>query len=898
MSPPKFYIIDGNAYIHRAYHALPPLTDSKGRVINAVYGFTRMLLKILRQENPDYIAVCFDSPHPTFRHQEFADYKATRKETDADLKEQFPLAKQIVEALNITSFEMRGYEADDIIATLVEKSKNKKVDAVIVTGDKDVLQLVDNSVKVLNEHKGILYDVEKVKERFGVEPAQVTDVMGLAGDTSDNVPGIPGIGEKTAVKLIQRFGNMDELLKNVAQVEGKLKNKLQEFREQAALSKKLVSLVKDLPLEQEIADCRRRDFHRDKLLNILNELGFKTLIGEIISNTQTPDVRYKTIFSNADLESLIAQLTKCEFFSLDLETTLSVPKSRQTGGTTPMQAEIVGMAIAFEPSCAFYIPIGHNYLGIPKQMAKDYVLQQLEPLLENSKIKKYGQNIKYNLIILKYHGINLEGIYFDTMVASYVLNPSKFNHNLEDIALEYLSFKMIPITELIGKGVKQITMDKVEIEKAVPYACANADIVFRLEKILDEELRDKDLEELFFEVEMPLVEILAQMEMAGIKVDVKYLKQLNREFSDKIKELEEKIYKEAGQKFNINSPKQLAFILFEKLQLPSLAKTKTGASTQESVLRQLAQVHKLPSLILEYRELQKLKSTYIDSLQDLINPKTNRIHTSFNQAGTATGRLSSSEPNLQNIPIRTELGRKIRKAFIPEDGWMFVSCDYSQIDLRVLAHISGDDNLCEAFFKNEDIHTRTASEIFGTSIEKITPQMRDVAKTVNFGLSYGMSSFGLSRDLGVDINQAQIYINSYFNQYKGVKEYIEKTIKQAREDGYVTTLLNRRRYLPDINSKNENMKNFSERMAINTPIQGSSADIIKVAMIKISSKLKEMNLATRMLLQIHDELIFEIPNSEVDLVKDMARQEMENAIKLKVPIIVNVQTGNNWRDLG
>jgi DNA polymerase I len=887
MPQPKFYIIDGNAYIHRAYHALPPLTDSKGRMINAVYGFTRMLLKILRQETPDYIAVCFDSPQPTFRHQEFTAYKATRKETDIELKEQFPLTRQIVEAFNIASFEKGGFEADDLIATLVEKAKGQGMDTVIVTGDKDVLQLVNDSVKVLNEPKGILYDEEKVKEKFGVGPAQVTDVMGLAGDTSDNVPGVPGIGEKTAIKLIQRFGSMEKLLGNVGEVEGKLKDKIKEFSEQAKLSKRLVTLVKDVPLDKKIADCRLKDFDRDKMLNIFNELGFKALIGQLITKTDAGDASYKTVLTRPDLEKLIKKLSECQAFALDLETT----------STHPMQARIVGISVSCEDSAAFYIPVGHSYLGMPEQLPQEYVLEQFRPLLENDKIKKYGQNIKYDLIILKHHGIELEGVYFDTMVASYVLNPSKFNHNLEDIALEYLTYKMISISELIGKGAKQITMDKVEIEKVAPYACADADIVFRLEKILDKQMRDKDLEELFFKVEMPLVKILAEMEMAGIKVDVKYLKELSREFLAKIKELEEKIYQEAGQQFNVNSPKQLAFILFEKLGLPPLGKTKTGYSTQESVLVQLAAAHKLPSLILEYRELQKLQSTYVDSLQELMDQDTHRVHTSFNQTVTATGRLSSSEPNLQNIPIRTELGRKIRRAFIPEEGFKFVSADYSQIDLRALAHASGDKNLSEAFNNNEDVHNRTASEIFSVPIDKVTEEMRKIAKTVNFGLSYGMSAFGLSRDLGIDINSAQDYIDKYFEQYHGIKEYMEKTIEQARRDGYVTTLLNRRRYLPEINSKNGSMKNFAERTAINTPIQGTSADIIKVAMIKVQEKLKNTNSKTRMLLQIHDELIFEVPEGEVDIIKAMAKKEMEEAVKLNIPVVVDVNSGDNWRDL-
>ncbi|MFH1784107.1 MAG: DNA polymerase I [bacterium] len=886
MAKARFYIIDGNAYIHRAFHALPPLTNSKGQLINAVYGFTRMLLKIIKREQPDYLAVCFDSPHPTFRHEAFSDYKANRKKTPDELKTQIPLAHEVVEALNISSFAIKGYEADDIIATLARKGKEENMDTFIVTGDKDALQLVDDTVFVLNEAKNIIYDEEKVKERFGVEPAKVIEVMGLAGDSSDNVPGVPGVGEKTAIKLITKFGSIEHLLENISEVEGKLKDKLSEFSEQAKMSRQLVTLDHNVPVEAKASDCGIREAHKDKMIELFGRLEFKTLLSQI-SSGQQEDADYRTVLSAGDFEALVKKLKKAKAFSVDLETT----------STFAMVAKIVGISIALKEGQAYYIPVGHSYLGVSKQLGLEHVLDSLKGVLEDKDIKKYGQNIKYDYIVLKQHGRRLEGIYFDTMIASYVLNPSKFNHNLSEIALEYLGYKMTPIEELIGKGAKQVTMDSVDIDKVALYACADADIVLRLEKILSKNVQDKGLESLFFDVEMPLVKILAEMEIAGIKVDVKYLKDLGGDFSKKLKTLEGEIYKKAGQEFNINSPKQLGFILFEKLGLPALAKTKTGYSTQESVLRQLSHMNELPSLVLEYRELAKLQSTYVYALQELADPATHRVHTSFNQTVTATGRLSSSEPNMQNIPIRTEVGRNIRRAFIPDDGCTFLACDYSQIDLRVLAHVSADKNLCDSFSKGEDIHARTASQIFGVSNNKVTEEMRAIAKTVNFGLSYGMGAYGLSRDLGIDVKQAQEYIDSYFVQYEGVKAYIEDTIKDARKKGYVETLLKRRRYLPEISSKNTNMRNFAERMAINTPVQGTSADIIKVAMIRIYENLQKMKFEAKMLLQIHDELIFELPIKEMKNLKKMVQYEMENAVKLDVPVVVDVKIGNNWRDL-
>jgi len=887
MRKEKLYVIDGNAYIHRAFHALPPLTNSLGQMVNAVYGFTRMLLKILREEKPDCLAVCFDFPAPTFRHREFQEYKATRKETPDELKQQIPLAHSIVKALNIPIFEKEGYEADDLIGTLAKKASKENIETIIVTGDKDALQLVDDFVKVLNEPKNIFYTKEVVKEEIGVSPGQITDLMGLIGDASDNVPGVWGVGPKTATGLIQEFGSLENLYQNLAKVKGKLREKLEKEKDKAFISRRLVTIVKDVPMEVEVRDCRVREFNREELLKLLRELEFKTLIGELIPVEEKHEVDYKGIFEHREFETFFGELASSLLFSLDLETT----------SPDPMRANIVGISFALKPYSAFYIPLAHSYLGVPKQLEKKYVLEKLKQILENGNIRKYGQNIKYDLILLRREGTILQGVYFDSMIASYVLNPSKMNHNLNDISLEYLNHKMVPLSELIGKGKRAVTMDKVEVEKVIPYACSDADIVLRVAQIMEGELKDKKLDRLFYEVEMPLLEVLADMEMNGVIIDIDYLARLSEDFSIRMKGIEREIYKFAGREFNINSPRQLSSILFEKLNLPVVSRTKTGPSTSEEVLVQLAEKHNLPKLIIEYRELQKLKSTYIDALPAMVNPQTGRLHTSFNQTVTATGRLSSSEPNLQNIPIRTEDGRKIRRAFIPDKGCLFVSADYSQIDLRVLAHISGDESLKDAFFHNEDIHRRTASEIFGVSQEEVTPELRRIAKTVNFGLSYGMSPYGLSQDLGVSQSEAKRYIDSYFRKYKGVKEYIEKIVVQARREGFVTTLLNRRRYLPEINSKNGSIRGFAERIAINTPIQGSSADIIKVAMIRIRERLKALGLKAKMSLQIHDELLFEVPEDEMDELARLAKEEMEGAVSLDVPVVVDIKVGRNWRDL-
>ena len=887
MAKKRLFLIDGNAYVHRAFHALPPFTTSRGEMVNAVYGFLRMILKFLRKEPPDYMAVCFDYPAPTFRHKEYKEYKATRKKAPDELKSQIPLTHEIVKALNLALFEKEGYEADDLIATLSDRAKKEGIETIIVTGDKDALQLIDKSISVLNEPKNILYDEKEVRERIGVTPEQMTDFMALMGDQSDNVPGVRGVGPKTATQLIQKYGNIENLYRHLDEIEGKLKERLKDSRGDAFLSKRLVILERNVPLKLGIFHCKIKPPKREELLGLLHRLEFRSLIAELVTTKEEKLVSYSTILSKGDFERLLKDLKKTSLVSIDLETT----------GKDPLVASLVGISLSQKPLSACYIPLTHSYLGVPGQLDREYVLRELKPILENERIRKYGQNIKYEFLLLKREGIDLKGIHFDTMVASYLLNPAKLNHNLGDIAIEYLGHKMTPISELIGKGKKEITMDEVEIERVTPYACADADIVLRLAEIMEPRLKEKNLEELFYKVEMPLVGVLAEMEMDGVLIDKQYLGSLSKEFALELKKLERKIYSLAGEEFNINSPKQLSHILFEKLKLPIIEKTKTGYSTREAVLRELALSHKLPNLLIKYRELAKLKSTYIDALPLLINPMDGRVHTSFNQTVTATGRLSSSEPNLQNIPIRTELGRKIRKAFITQKGYILLSADYSQIDLRVLAHISKDKSLRDAFFKDEDIHSRTACEIFGLSKEEVTPELRRMAKTVNFGLSYGMSPFGLSKDLGISFKEAEKYITKYFERYSGVKRYIEKIIEEAKKKGYVTTLLKRRRYIPEINHPDPRLSNFAKRAAINTPIQGTSADIIKVAMLAISERIKREGLKTKMIIQIHDELLFEVSKDEVEKVSRLAKEIMEDSIELEVPIKVDIKMGKNWAEM-
>lgn len=891
----KLYLIDGHAYIHRAYHALPPLTTSRGEMVNALYGFIRLILKIIRQEKPEYLAICFDYPAPTFRHIAYAPYKAHRKIMDDELKSQMPLARDAVRALNIKMVEKQGFEADDIIATLARAAKNDGADVVIVTGDKDILQIVDSKINVLNEHKNILFNTDKVIEKYGVEPARLVDIFSLSGDASDNIPGAKGIGEKTAFKLIKEYGSVENLLARVDSLEGKLKDKIVQSTEDILRSKMLVTLRDDVPLDISWKDTLYCIPDEKTAIDFLKHFEFTTLINEIFPENKTvknsPAVESSfnahVVLDKNDLSNLTANLQKADRIAFDIE----------YDSPDPFNSKIAGIAFACTETDSYYIPLGHSYEGAPVQLPLDETLNTLKPIFQGQKIKKCGQDIKQSLLVLKMRGITLKGIYFDTMVASYCLNPSKINHTLKNTALDYMSQRLISKEDLTGAGSKQISINEIEIEKTANLACAQTIMVLKLTDKLESQLKEKKLEPLFFDIEAPLIEILADMEQTGMKVDITFLSGLAIKFTSMMQDIEKEIFRMAEQEFNPNSTKQLAFILFEKLKLPVIKKTKTGYSTDEAVLRALAPCHSLPAKLIAYRELQKLKSTYIDGIIARTDPENNRVHTSLNQAVTATGRLSSSDPNLQNIPVRTEYGREIRRAFISENEYMLLSADYSQIDLRVLAHISQDAMLIDAFNKSEDVHTATASEVFGVALSSVTPEQRRIAKTINFGIVYGMSPFGLSQQLSIPQHQAKEYIERYFNKYSGVQKWIENIIKETCAKGYVTTLTGRIRYLPEINSSNSQVRKFSERMAMNTPVQGTSADIIKIAMIRLYRKLTDGGYETKMIMQVHDELLFDVPEKEVGSVAPVIKQTMEEAMRLDVALRADIKIGRNWSDL-
>ena len=880
MSKKRLFLIDGNSFCYRAFYAIRSLSNSKGQPTNAVYGFVTMLGKIIKENAPDMLAVAFDMKGPTFRHKRYDEYKIHRKPMPDELVGQMPYIKKVVSAYNIPIYQLEGYEADDILATIAKKAEDNDIETFIATGDKDALQLVNNHIKVYNTNKdGLIYDAGKVKERYGVTPEMMPDIMALMGDTSDNIPGVQGIGEKTAIELISEFGSLDSLLKNVDKVKGEAKKKmLRENKDIAVMSRELAVVDTKVPIDVDFKELELKEPDQEKLLELFKELEFKAFVKEFTPKEALKSV-YELIDDGKKFRKLVEELKELDEFAFDFETT----------SEDPMLARLVGVSFSWKVGHACYVPA-------TKYFDCDTVLGELKTVFEDASIRKIGQNIKYEYIVLANYGIKLAGRFFDTMVASYLLNPSKPNHNLEEISIEYLNHKMTtPIEELIGKGKKAITMDLVDVDKVCAYCCEDSDVTLRLAGILEKEIADKQLDDLFYRVEMPLIEVLAAMEITGVSIDKEYLAALSSEMEKKLDKLTKNIYEMAHTEFNINSPKQLSEILFEKLKLPVIRRTKTGNSTDEEVLTKLASMHKLPQTLLEYRELSKLKSTYVDSLPGLLNPKTLRIHTSFNQAVTATGRLSSSEPNLQNIPIRTEEGRKIRKAFIPSgEDKLLLSADYSQIELRILAHMSGDKHLTKAFREGLDIHSFTASLVFNVGEKDVTAEMRGMAKTVNFGIIYGMSPYGLSQSLKIDVNKAKDFIDAYFERYPDVKQYMESLMAEAREKGYVTTILGRRRYIPEINSSDMRMRQFAERTAINAPIQGSAADVIKVAMIVINEKLAKSGLGTKMTLQVHDELVFDVPKKELEESCRIVKDGMENVIKLKVPIEAHIEVGKNW----
>ncbi len=881
----KLFLVDGSSYIYRAFFALPQLSTSDGIPTNAVYGFTTMLNRLVNDYQPSLIAIVLDAPGPTFRHEVYQSYKANRPRMPDSLAAQIPSIKEVIQAFNIPVVEKEGFEADDIIATLAKQAEAAGAEVTIITGDKDLLQLVTGHITLVDTMKDTVTDVDAVNKKIGVTPEQAIEVFGLTGDKIDNVPGVPGIGEKTAIELIQQFGSIEAIYQNLDAIpRKKVREALDKHREQAFLSRQLVTVDSSVPVDSKWNELQIGEPDIEVLRQLYKRFEFTRLLKNL-PREKAKNKNYQLISNLDAARMLLSRLREQGIFALDLETT----------SEDPMRAEIVGVSFSCKEHEAFYIPVAHR--NVEQQVEKGLLLQELKPLLEDESIKKIGQNLKYEFIIFKRHGITLRGVYCDTMIASYLLNPSKHNHNLDDIAMDYLDYRTTSFKEVTGSGKNALTFDAVPIEPAKDYACEDSDITYILSGLLLPRLKEDGFQELFTEVELPLLEILGYMEMAGVKIDGGLLKQLSEEYALTLEAITKKIYALAGEEFNINSPQQMGKILFEKLKLPGAKKTKTGYSTDISVLTNLARVHPLPAEIVSFRTLSKLKSTYIDSMPELVNPQTGRIHTSYNQTVTATGRLSSSEPNLQNIPIRTEEGKRIRAAFITEPGWKMLSADYSQIELRILAHLSQDQTLIDAFVHDEDIHTRTAAEIWGVKPQEVTSQMRREAKVINFGIVYGMSAFGLSQQLEIEPRLAQAYIDDYFRKYKGVQRYIDEVIKEAQEKGYAITLFNRRRYLPEITSGNVTARKFAERTAINTPIQGTAADLIKVAMIRIFNKMREQQLTGRMILQVHDELIFEAPEPEIELLSRLVKAEMEGVIKMSVPLKVDMSWGNNWSEV-
>ncbi len=879
------YIIDGNSYIYRAFYAVRGLSNSSGLPTNAIFGFANMLLKVIKDRKPDLLAIVFDPKGRTRRHSEYAEYKAHRPPMPSDLVPQIPYIHKLVEAFRIPVFIVEGEEADDVIATIARKAESDGIGITVVSGDKDLLQLVGTNITVYDSMKDKFFEPADVEERFGVHPDRVVEILGLMGDASDNIPGVPGIGEKTAQVLIRQFGTIENLISRSHEItKPKLRQSVADHAQLARLSRELAVLHTDIPLRLNYEDLKIKPPDTGVLLSMFKELQFTALLKHIAPDEQVPPANYHAILDKDELLHLAMRLAKAEEFSFDTETT----------SLDPLRAKLVGISFSLSPGEAFYLPLGHNYPHMPGQIPLDDALNVLKPLFLNPSIGKIGQNIKYDLLVLGRYRIEVSNVSFDTMIASYLLNPGKPSHGMDALALEYLNHRTITYNEVTGTGKKQISFDQVEIPAAVRYSGEDADITLRLKTTLEPLLKEHNLEKLFHEMEMPLIEVLVSMERIGVKIDAEVLSQLSKNACIEMNSIEQAIYELAGGTFNINSPKQLAVILFEKLQLTPIKKTKTGFSTDVDVLEGLAHVHPLPAEILKYRSLAKLKSTYMDALPVLINPETNRLHTSLNQAVTATGRLSSSDPNLQNIPIRTPIGRQIRRAFIAEQGSSLLSADYSQIELRILAHMSNDPALIRTFQLDEDIHTRTASEIFGLTPDEVTGEMRRKAKSVNFGIIYGISAYGLAQDIGVSNGEAKRYIENYFARYPDVRKFIDRTIEEAKSTGQVATLLGRRRFIPELASANASVRSFGERTAVNTPIQGTAADLIKLAMINIHRRLCREQLKTHMILQIHDELVFEVPDHEMNQVKKLVREEMEGVQSLAVPIKVDMGSGMNW----
>ena len=927
-SPKRLFLIDGNAIAYRAYYAFiqRPLMNSKGENTSAIFGFVTFLNRILTQESPDYIAVVFDTGAPTFRHKAYKEYKATRQKMPEDMISQLTTIKDIVKAYRIPALEMDGYEADDIIGTLAKRAEREKVLTFLVTSDKDFMQLVSERTKMYkpgrqgNEIE--IVDIDGVKQKFGVPPEKVVDVLGLIGDTSDNVPGVPGVGEKTAIPLVQKYGTIENIYRNIRKIEQEgVRKKLEANKDKAIMSKALVTIETDVPLNVDFHTLQAAEKDVPALVKFFEDLEFKSLVQSlkksegIKAKGKTEEVEfpppeielvdmhkdkhvYKLITDTKEFKDLCSRLRKSKEFVFDTETT----------STDALSAELVGISFCLKPRKAFFVSVrpkteaDQAELFTQKKAAAsqskgidvDEVVRNLKPLLENQDPRKIGHNIKYDMLVLSQHDIWPQGLAFDSMIASYILRADG-RHNLDALAREHLQYKTVSFTDLVGSGKEQKHIREVPLEDLSDYSCEDSDITLRLYQTLSGKLEQQGMLDLCETMEFPLISVLGKMEKAGVAIDIDHLRNMSKELERQLDTLTREIHKLAGEPFNINSTQQLGDVLFNKLKLPTVRKTKTGFSTDVGVLETLRNEHPIIEHLLEYRQLSKLKSTYVDALPALINPRTGRVHTSFNQTIAATGRLSSSDPNLQNIPIRTEIGRSIRKAFVPGEGdSLMMSADYSQIELRVMAHISGDEGLSEAFRNKEDIHTTTAAKVFGVAHEEVSREMRRKAKEVNFGIMYGIGPFGLSTRLEITQSEAKEIIARYFERFPKVKQYINDTIGAARERGYVETLLGRRRYLPDLNSHNNNLRQNAERQAINMPIQGTAADMIKLAMINIDRSFAKARLKTLMILQVHDELVFELKKDEEEKVRSLVTKHMQESLKLNVPIEVEIGVGTNW----
>lgn len=913
-------LVDGSSYLYRAFHALPPLTNSRGVPTGAVKGVINMLRRLQKDYPESTVAVIFDAKGKTFRDELYPDYKANRPPMPDELRQQIEPIHNIIHAMGLPLLAIEGVEADDVIGTLAVQATAQQQPVIISTGDKDIAQLVNQHISLVNTMTDTVLDEQGVVDKFGIPPHLIIDYLALLGDKSDNIPGVPGVGEKTALALLQGLGGLDSIYNNLSKVAEltfrgakTMADKLLEHRELAYLSYQLATIKTDVPMELSVDQLTNQPADNAALLTQFRAMEFKTWIRESEqlsedsdsqsgsaanqqseNQTQTetaisgfkPAADYQTVLTEQQLAHWLQQLENCQLMAVDTETT----------SLDAMSAQLVGISIAVEASQAAYIPFGHDYLGAPQQLAKDHVLAVLKPILENPQIKKVGQNIKYDTSVLAQQGIELQGIAFDTMLESYVFNTVASRHDMDSLAEHYLGHKTTSFSDIAGSGAAQLTFNQIDLERAGPYAAEDADITLQLHRNLWPQVcAEPQLQSVFERIELPLIQVLSRIERTGALVDDTLLFQHSQELGERLIHLESRAWELAGQQFNLASPKQLAEILFEKLQLPVLKKTAKGApSTKEEVLQQLALDYPLPKVLIEHRSLAKLKSTYTDKLPTMINSVTKRIHTSYHQAGTATGRLSSSDPNLQNIPARTSEGRRVRQAFVPAPGNKLIAADYSQIELRIMAHLSQDQSLLNAFDQGLDIHSATAAEVFGVALEQVTADQRRSAKAINFGLIYGMSAFGLARQLQIGRQQAAEYIDLYFQRYPGVQQYMDSIRHSAAEKGYVETYFGRRLYLPEINSNNAVRRQAAERTAINAPMQGTAADIIKLAMIDVDNWLESDKLESRIIMQVHDELVLEVPQRELNTVITGVSEYMQSAADLKVPLVVDVGVGENW----